>query len=87
MARRLGATTDQLDAVARGDYGSFDDAWRSAFRYADAMTPTPGIVDAARFDDLSRHWSPTQIVEITAVICMYNFFNRFAHALDVPITK
>ena len=87
MARRLGATTDQLDAVARADYASFDEAWRSAFRYADVITPTPGIVDAAAFDELAAHWSPVQIVEITAVICMYNFFNRFAHALDVPITK
>jgi len=23
----------------------------------------------------------------TAVICMYTCFNRFAHALDVPITR
>ena len=87
MARRLGATNDQLDAVARAEYDQFDDAWRSAFRYADVVTPTPGIVDAATFDDLAARWSPAQIVEITAVICMYNFFNRFAHALDVPITK
>ena len=87
MARRLGATNEQLDAVARADYGIFDNAWRTALRYADAMTPTPGVVDAATFDDLAARWTPTQIVEITAVICMYNFFNRFAHALDVPITK
>jgi alkylhydroperoxidase family enzyme len=87
LARRQGATTEQLDAIARCDYASFDDAWKSAFRYADGITPTPGIVDAAAFDELAAHWSPTQIVEITAVICMYNFFNRFAHALDVPITK
>ena len=87
MARRQGATNDQLEAVARADYAPFDDAWRSAFRYADVMTPTPGIVHAAAFDELAAHWSPPQIVEITAVICMYNFFNRFAHALDVPITR
>jgi alkylhydroperoxidase family enzyme len=87
LARRLGATNDQLDAVARADYGVFDDAWRAAFHYADAMTPTPGIVGKAEFDTLAAHWSPVQVVEITAVICMYNFFNRFAHALDVPITK
>jgi alkylhydroperoxidase family enzyme len=87
LARRLGATEDQLDHVARSDYAPFDDAWRAAFRYADVVTPTPGVVDTASFDELAAHWSPVQIVEITAVICMYNFFNRFAHALDVPITR
>ena len=83
----MGATDEQLDAVARGRYDGFDEAWRSALGYADVMTPTPGIVGEAVFAELARHWSPTAIVEITAVICMYNFFNRFAHALDVPITR
>ena len=83
----MGATDEQLAAVARGRYDGFDEAWASALGYADAMTPTPGIVGEAVFAELTRHWSPTAIVEITAVICMYNFFNRFAHALDVPITR
>jgi alkylhydroperoxidase family enzyme len=87
LARRQGATDAQLDAVARADYDVFDAPWRAAFRYADVMTPTPGIVSEAVFAELAVHWSPRQIVEITAVICMYNFFNRFAHALDVPVTR
>jgi alkylhydroperoxidase family enzyme len=87
LARRQGATDGQLAALSRGVYDDFVPSWRAAFRYADVMTPTPGIVDDASFAELAGHWSPTQIVEITAVICMYNFFNRFAHALDVPITR
>ena len=87
MARRLGATEAQLDAVDRGAYDDFETPWQSALRYADAMTPTPGHVGEATFTELASHWSPRQIVEITAVICMYNFFNRFAHALDIPITR
>ena len=83
----MGATDEQLDAVARGMYDGFDESWRSALDYADVMTPTPGVVSEAVFGEVARHWSPTAIVEITAVICMYNFFNRFAHALDVPITR
>lgn len=55
-------------------------------RFADAMTPTPGIVAQPVYDDLASHWSPAQIVEITAVIAMFNFFNRFAHALAIPVT-
>jgi alkylhydroperoxidase family enzyme len=87
LARRQGATEAQLGAVARADYTPFEEPWRSAFHYADAMTPTPGIVGDVVFADLASHWSPVQIVEITAVIAMYNFFNRFAHALDVPVTR
>lgn len=87
MARRQGATDAQLDAIARAEYEAFEQAWGSALRYADEMTPTPGIVSDATFAALAASWSPTQIVEITAVICMYNFFNRFAHALNIPVTR
>lgn len=87
MARRLGGTDAQLDAVTHGDYEVFEESWRTAMRYADAMTPTPGTVPEPVFADLARHWSPAQIVEITAVIAIFAFFNRFAHALGIPITK
>lgn len=87
MSRRLGGTDAQLTAVERGSYDVFEESWRAAMRYADAMTPTPGIVPDAVYQDLAAHWSAAQVVEITAVICMFAFFNRFAHALAVPVTK
>ncbi len=83
----MGATDEHLDALARGEYAVFEESWRSALRYADMMTPTPGIVSDEVYADLASHWSPAQIVEITAVIAMFNFFNRFAHALAIPITR
>jgi len=51
------------------------------------MTPTPGRVPPEVFATLERHWSPAQIVEITSVICIFNFFNRFANALEIPPTR
>jgi len=51
------------------------------------MTPTPGVVPPDIYTALEAHWSPAQIVEITAVIGLFNFFNRFANALDIPVTR
>jgi alkylhydroperoxidase family enzyme len=87
LARRQGATDAQLDAVARADYATFEEPWAAALRFADVVTPTPGIVSDAAYQDLAARWNAAQIVEITAVVCMYNFFNRFAHALDIPVTR
>jgi alkylhydroperoxidase family enzyme len=87
LARRQGATDAQLDGIARAEYDGFEQSWRSALRYADEMTPTPGIVTDATFAELASSWTPMQIIEITAVICMFNFFNRFAHALEIPVTR
>ena len=87
MARRLGGSDEQLDGVGRADYGVFDDDWRVALAYADALTPTPGEVPDDVYAALAARWNATQIVEITSVICLFNFFNRFAHALEIPVTK
>ncbi len=86
MARRLGATDAQLDAVSRGDATAFEPSWAAALRMADVMTPTPGSVSDEVYAELARHWAAAQIVEIIAVICLFAYFNRFAHALAIPVT-
>ena len=87
MARRLGATQEMLDAVIGGTYEGMEPGWDAALRYADVMTPTGSIPDTAIFSVLREHWDDTQIVEITAVIGLFNYFNRFANALDIPPTR
>ncbi len=87
MARRLGASDEQLAALATGDLASFEPAWRAAIAYAEEMTPTRPVVHTATYDALAAHWSAPQIVEITAVTALFNYFNRFALALDIPVTR
>jgi alkylhydroperoxidase family enzyme len=87
LARRLGAGAELLDAVTRGEYSGCEAGWRAAFAYADAITPTGGRADDACFAELRRHWSSAQIVELTAVAGLFNYFNRFAEALDIPVTR
>ena len=76
-----------IDGVIAGDYSVVQEEWRSAMDYADAMTPTGSLPDMGMFDRLRKHWSEPQIVEITAVIGLFNYFNRFANALDIPPTR
>ena len=87
MARRLGGTDDQLSALARGDTSPFGPDWAAALAFAADMTPTGGVVGGDAYAALSRHWSPAQIVEITAVAALFNYFNRFAIALEIPVTR
>jgi alkylhydroperoxidase family enzyme len=73
--------------VERGDYGVFQPPWGAAMMYADAITPSRGAPTEALFGELERHWSAAQIVEITSVITLFNYFNRFAVALRIPVTR
>lgn len=76
-----------LDGIARKDYSPLEPEWQAALRYADAMTPTGSSPDRDMFERLASHWNTAQVVEITAVIGLFNYFNRFANALDIPPTR
>ena len=83
----MGATEQTIAALERGDLAALTDADAAAIRYAEMVTPTGSIVDDVVYDGLARHWAPEQVVEITAVIALFNYFNRFAEALHVPVTR
>ncbi len=87
MARRLGASQEVLDGVTAENYAVVEPGWAAALRFADVMTPTGSVPDDATFGALAESWSSAQIVEITAVIGLFNYFNRFAIALDIPPTR
>jgi alkylhydroperoxidase family enzyme len=87
LARRLGATDAQLASLETGRYIGFEPSWRVALEYAAAMTPVGGAVPDSPFDELARAWSAPQIVESTDVAALFNYFNRFAEALAIPVTR
>jgi alkylhydroperoxidase family enzyme len=87
LARRLGASDDQIAALAAGDVSRFDPAWAVALEYAAHMTPTRGTVSGDAYTALANHWQSAQIIEITAVAALFNYFNRFAMALEIPVTR
>jgi alkylhydroperoxidase family enzyme len=83
----MSVTDDQLAWVAEGRFDSFDPGWAAALAFADEMTRTGGAVPDAVFAALSREFSTEQIVEITAVAALFNYFNRFANSLNIPVTR
>lgn len=64
-----------------------EESWTVALRVAESMTSRGGEVASDTYRALEEHWSAGQIVEIVAVIGLFNYFNRFAIALDSPPTK
>lgn len=61
----------------------FSDAERLALEYAERITYTDRKVDDALVDDLKKHYSEAQIVELTAAIAMENFRSKFNPALGI----
>ncbi len=62
----------------------FSEAERLALEYAERITYTDrNKVDDALVDDLKKHYSEAQIVELTAAIAMENFRSKFNPALGI----
>jgi len=55
----------------------------AALRFAEIMTTSARDVDEELWDELQAQFDDGEIVEIATVIGLFNFFNRFADALQI----
>ncbi len=85
MGSRLGIPDEKILAV--GDYASsplYSPSERIALEYADCITLSDRDVSDDLFERLGSHFSPDQIVELTAVIAWENSSSKFNRALRIP---
>lgn len=87
QAVRHGATEEEIDALPAFESGPFSEAEKAAFAWAEALTRGNGHVDDAVFERLSGHWSEGEIVEITEMAALFNYFNRVANSLRIHPTQ
>ena len=79
-------TEAQVGCLLDSGSADFTPAEQSAISFGEELTRNPAGVPEATFVELRKHWNERQIVEIAAVACMFNSFNRFNNALQVDLT-
>jgi len=77
--RKAGLTEDELHALENWKDEGFNPAERAAIRYARELTRTAHAQTARQ--EMFQHYTHEQIVEITLVVAMANFTNRFNNGL------
>jgi AhpD family alkylhydroperoxidase len=80
-ARKGGVTERELEALEAGSDELFSAPERAAIRYARELTASAHAGDTR--EELFAHFTHEQIVEITLVIAMANFTNRFNNGLEI----
>ena len=65
----------------------FSEAERVALDFAVAGSVVPNAVTDRSFEDLRKHWSEEQIVEIVATIAMFGFLNRWNDTMGTPLEE
>ena len=84
MGRKRGIAEDKLQAVA--DYAThpgYTEREREALAYAEMVTISPNDVTDEQFAELRRHFTPREIVEITAQAAFENFRARMNRSLRI----
>jgi alkylhydroperoxidase family enzyme len=67
--------------------GPFSDAEKAALAYAKQLTLDAHAIDDALFARLRAHYDEGEVVEISAMAGLFNYFNRVNDALQMEPTK
>jgi len=81
-ARKAGIIEDEMQAIEREENGGFSEVEQAVLTYARELTRTANLSTAAR-DRVGAYLSEEQIVELTLVVAMANFTNRFNNGLEI----
>jgi len=76
-----------MNALLEFENGPFTDAEKAALAYAKQLTLDPHAIDEAMFARLKQHYDEGEIVEISAMAGLFNYFNRVNDALLTEPTK
>ena len=81
----MGTSEELLDALYHIDQYRhlFTERQLIAIRYAEIMTTSARDIDEDVWDQLQAQFDDGEIVELTSVIGLFNFFNRYADALKL----
>jgi alkylhydroperoxidase family enzyme len=83
---RAGIDAKKLDAVWEYKTSPLYNAReRVALDFALAAGAQPNAVSDELFAELKKHWSDGEIVEITAVVALFGFYNRYNDTMATPL--
>jgi AhpD family alkylhydroperoxidase len=82
-ARAAGLTENEIHEIKTENNQHFAPKEQAALHYARELTRTADAEDTR--GAVQELFSPEQVVELTLVVCMANFTNRFNNGLSVPL--
>jgi uncharacterized peroxidase-related enzyme len=87
-ALKLGVSDEKLAAVWEFRTSPmYSEAERIALDYALAAAAVPNDVTDELFGNIRRHWDDDQIVEISGVIALFGFLNRWNDTMATPLEE
>ena len=87
-AERYGASDQQLEHIWEyRTHPSFSPAERAALDFAVAASTVPNAVTEDIAEQLRAHWDEGDIVEITGVVALFGYLNRWNDSMATTIEQ
>ena len=78
-----GLSDDEITAIREGQLEAFAPPELALLHMADAMADTPSKVSDDLYQDLRRHFSEEQLIELAATAALENYRARYNRVFDV----
>ncbi|HXC44840.1 MAG TPA: carboxymuconolactone decarboxylase family protein [Candidatus Dormibacteraeota bacterium] len=84
-SKRAGLTAEDWRTLKAGDYLRFGEKERAALMYVEKLTRTPSEINQADFDELKKHFSDPEIVDLHMLSGLANLTNRVTDPLGLEL--
>jgi uncharacterized peroxidase-related enzyme len=84
-SKRVGLTSEDWSALKAGNYSRFSEKERTALTYVEKLTRAPHEISEADFDELKKHFSDAEIVDLHMLTGLANLTNRFTDPLGLEL--
>jgi len=78
-----GLSDDEIAQIRQGQIQTFAQAEVALLRMADAMSDTPSNVSDELYQELRRHFSEEQLIELAATAALEHYRARYNRVFDV----
>src|SRR5271155_484190 len=84
-SKRVGLTPEDWAALRAGNYSRYTDKERAALTYVEKLTRAPHEIAEEDFDELKKHFSEPEIVDIHMLAGLANLTNRVTDPLGLEL--
>jgi uncharacterized peroxidase-related enzyme len=84
-SKRAGLTAEDWGALKSGNYSRYSENERAALIYVERLTRAPHEITETDFDELKKHFSEAEIVDIHMLAGLANLTNRFTDPLGLEL--
>jgi uncharacterized peroxidase-related enzyme len=84
-SKRVGLSAEDWTALKAGNYSRYNEKERAALQYIEKVTRAPRQIAETDFDELKKHFSDPEIVDIHMLAGLANLTNRVTDLLGLEL--